>query len=215
MRHQLQLPIYLIKLCVGPVADTVVAYLAVLCLLTSKHSWRGMADKLPLTAAASFANIALLLSTTVGLSSRSTVSVAAALALSLCSAASVSHGNLKACLHMVRALNTAFNLPLLSLPISATSALIHLLVAWQLLSAKTKAHVIRCLRDMFGIRGFDLIMLGKRRPFTIEDIRDPTAEEDLCRKCKLICNDRTKRYAGCTSIFCKQLLFASYIQKYI
>ncbi|KAJ2097562.1 hypothetical protein GGI09_003764, partial [Coemansia sp. S100] len=192
MRHQLQLPSYLIKLCVGPVADTAVACLAVLCLLTSKHSWRGMADKRPLTAAASFANVALLLSTTVGVSGRSTVSVAAALALSLCSAASVSHGNLQACLHIVRALNTAFDSSLLSLHIAATSALIHLLVAWQLLRAETKAHAIRCLRDMFGIRGFDLIMLGKRRQFTVEDIRDPTAEEDLCRKCKLVCNDRAK-----------------------
>ncbi|KAJ2070050.1 hypothetical protein GGI08_000033, partial [Coemansia sp. S2] len=193
MRHQLQLPSYLIKLCVGPVADTAVACLAVLCLLTSKHSWCGMADKRPLTAAASFANVALLLSTTVGVSGRSTVSVAAALALSLCSAASVSHGNLQACLHIVRALNTAFDSSLLSLHIAATSALIHLLVAWQLLRAETKAHAIRCLRDMFGIRGFDLIMLGKRRQFTVEDIRDPTAEEDLCRKCKLVCNDRAKR----------------------
>ncbi|KAJ2462050.1 hypothetical protein GGI03_004729, partial [Coemansia sp. RSA 2337] len=192
MRHELQIPIYLVKLCVGPVADTVVACLAVLCLLTSKHSWRGMADKRPITAAASFANVALLLSTTVGLSGKSTVSVVAALALSLSSAASISHGNLQACLHIVRAFNTAFDLSLLSLPISATSALIHLLVAWQLLSAETKAHVIRCLRDMFGIRGFDLIMLGKRRQFTVEDIRDPTAEKDFSRKCKLICNDRTK-----------------------
>ncbi|KAJ2455511.1 Canalicular multispecific organic anion transporter 1, partial [Coemansia sp. RSA 2337] len=40
---------------------------------------------------------------------------------------------------------------------------------------------------------FDLIMLGKRRLFTAEDIRDPTAEEDFSRKCRLICNDRAKR----------------------
>ncbi|KAJ2749315.1 Canalicular multispecific organic anion transporter 1, partial [Coemansia pectinata] len=193
MIHQLRIPIYFAKLCAGPVADTAVACLAVLCLLTSKHSWRGMAYKRPITAAASFANVALLLSTTAGSSGRFAASVAAALALSMCSAAGVSHGNLQAYLHIVRALNTAFVPSLLSLPISAASALIHLLVAWQLLSAGTKAHAIRCLHDMFGIRGFALVMLGKRRPFTIEDLRDPTADEDFCRKCRLICHDRTKR----------------------
>ncbi|KAJ2061011.1 Canalicular multispecific organic anion transporter 1 [Coemansia sp. S146] len=182
MRYQLQVPIYFAKLCAGPVADTAVACLAVLCLLTSKHSWHGIAYKRPVTAAASFANVALLLSTTAGSSDRFAASVAAALTLSMCSAASASHGNLQACLHIVRALNIAFAPSLLSLPISAASALIHLLVAWQLLSAGTKAHVICSLHEMFGIQGFALVMLGKQRPFTIDDLRDPAAEEDFCQK---------------------------------
>ncbi|KAJ2807035.1 hypothetical protein H4S07_003672, partial [Coemansia furcata] len=61
-----------------------------------------------------------------------------------------------------------------------------------LLNAGTKAHVVRCLYDMLGIRGLSLVMLGKRRPLTIEDIRDSAAEEEFFQKCKHISNDCSK-----------------------
>ncbi|KAJ2056381.1 hypothetical protein GGI17_006212 [Coemansia sp. S146] len=192
MRHQLQIPIYFAKLCAGPVADTAVTCLAVLCLLTSKHSWRGMAYKRPITDTASFANVALLLSTTTGSSGGFAASVAAALVLSICFAVGVSYGNIQACLYIVRAINIGFNLSLLTLPVATTSALIHILIAWRALGSGTKAHVIHLLYEIFHIRGFALVMLGRRRPFTVEDIRDLASEEELCRKCEAISNDRTK-----------------------
>ncbi|KAJ2024888.1 hypothetical protein GGI06_000803 [Coemansia sp. S85] len=46
---------------------------------------------------------------------------------------------------------------------------------------------------MFGVRGFALVMLGKRRPFAVEDIRDPAEEEEFYQKSKRLCDDRSKR----------------------
>ncbi|KAJ2061683.1 hypothetical protein GGI17_002947 [Coemansia sp. S146] len=124
---------------------------------------------------------------------RYAVSVAAALTLSVYSAASVSRGNLQACLHLARALSTVFNLPLLSLPAGAASAFTHLFIAWQLLDAETKALIVRSVYDLLNIRGVALIIQGKRRPFTVEDIRDSAAENEFCRQCKSICGDTTQR----------------------
>ncbi|KAJ2872192.1 hypothetical protein GGH93_004235, partial [Coemansia aciculifera] len=183
---------YLTTLDVGLVVDAVVACLVVLCLLTSKISWYEVASKRPATAAASFANVALLMTMSAIPMGRFAVSVAAALTLSVYSAVSVSRGNLQACLHLVRALSTVFNLPLFSLPVGAASTFTHLFIAWQLLDAGKKALVMRLMYDFLNIRGVALIMQGKRRPFTVEDIRDSAAEDEFCRQCKSICDDTTQ-----------------------
>ncbi|KAJ2699428.1 hypothetical protein H4218_002659 [Coemansia sp. IMI 209128] len=193
MRHQLQIPLYLAKLCAGPVADTAVAALAALCLLTSKRPKLGIAYKQPVTFAVSLANVTLLLSSVTNFTGRVAASVAATLALSMCSGVNVSRGNLLSYLHVVRAVNAAFDLTLLSLPAAAASALAHLFTAWQLLDDGAKAHAKRGLYDMFGVRGFALVMLGKRRPFAVEDIRDPAEEEEFYQKSKRLCDDRSKR----------------------
>ncbi|KAJ2057259.1 hypothetical protein GGI17_005754, partial [Coemansia sp. S146] len=184
--------IYLTTLGVGLVVDAVVACLAVLCLLTSKISWYEVASKRPAAAAASFANVSLLMATSPLPTGRFAVSVAAALALSVYSAASVSRGNLQVYLHLAQALSTVFNLPLLSLPVGATSAFAHLFIAWKLLDAGTKALIVRLVYDFFNIQGVTLILQGKRRPFTFEDIRDSAAEDEFCRQCKYICDDTTQ-----------------------
>ncbi|KAJ2337253.1 hypothetical protein GGI00_000357, partial [Coemansia sp. RSA 2681] len=192
MRHQLEIHLYLAKLCAGPVLDAAVACLALLCLYASKTSWRGMAAKRP-AAYAGFVNVALLMSVSTSLSSRLAVSIAASLALAVCSAVSVSHGNLQALLHLARALNAASDSKMLSMPVAAASAFVHLLTAWQLFDIWAKALVKRGLYDMFGLRGFALVVLSKQRAFTLEDIRDPAADDEFCQKCKLIRNDCTKR----------------------
>ncbi|KAJ2337283.1 hypothetical protein GGI00_000341, partial [Coemansia sp. RSA 2681] len=192
MRHQLEIHLYLAKLCAGPVLDSAVACLALLCLYASKTSWRGVAAKRS-AAYASFVNVALLMSVSTSLSGRLAASVAASLALAVCSAVSVSHGNLQALLHLARALNAASDSKMLSMPVAAASAFTHLLTAWQLFDIWAKALVKHGLYDMFGLRGFALVVLGKQRAFTLEDIRDPAAEDEFCQKCKLVCNDRTKR----------------------
>ncbi|KAJ2333064.1 Canalicular multispecific organic anion transporter 1, partial [Coemansia sp. RSA 2681] len=46
---------------------------------------------------------------------------------------------------------------------------------------------------MFEIRGIALVMQGKRRPFTVEDIRDPALEDEFHRKRKTICDDTAQR----------------------
>ncbi|KAJ2884075.1 hypothetical protein H4R27_002336 [Coemansia aciculifera] len=196
---------YLTTLGVGLVVDAVVACLAVLCLLTSKFSWYKVTSKRPATAAASFANVALLVTTSAIPTGRFAVSVAAALTLSMYSAASLSRGNLQACLHLARALSTAFNFPLLSLPVGATSAFTHLLIAWQFLDPGKKALIVRLVYDFLNIRGVALIMQGKRRPFTVEDIRDSAAEDEFCRQCKSICDDTTQMYVTCLTKCCKKL----------
>ncbi|KAJ2063399.1 Canalicular multispecific organic anion transporter 1 [Coemansia sp. S146] len=134
-----------------------------------------MTPKRPIsaTAAANFVNIALLMLSLASPTDRFTVSVAAALALSMCSVVSVSRGNLQACLHLARALSTVFDPSLLTLPVAATSALTHIFIAWQLLDVGIKTLALRCLYEMFEVRGFALVVLGKRRTFTVEDIRDP------------------------------------------
>ncbi|KAJ2337217.1 hypothetical protein GGH92_007571, partial [Coemansia sp. RSA 2673] len=170
---------YITALGVGLVVDTVVACLAIMCLLTSRLSWREVASKRPIAAAASFVNVALLLTTSAVPTGRLSVSVTAALALSVYSATSVSLGNLQASLHFARALSTVLNLPLPSLSVGTASAFTHLFTAWQLLEAETKALIVRLAYDFLNIRGAALILQGKQRPFTVEDIRDSAAEDEL------------------------------------
>ncbi|KAJ2755176.1 hypothetical protein GGI19_001842 [Coemansia pectinata] len=179
------------------VVDAAVACLAVLCLLTSKPSWRGMTPKRPIAAAAAanFVNIALLMSSLASPTDGFAVSVAAALALSMCSVVSVFRGNLQACLHLARALNTAFDPSLLTLPVATATALTHIFIAWQLLDVGIKTFALRCLYEMFEVRGFALVVLGKRRAFTVEDIRDPALEDELLRKSKLIYDDSKQRFS--------------------
>ncbi|KAJ2506389.1 hypothetical protein IWW47_001603 [Coemansia sp. RSA 2052] len=193
----------------GLVVDAVVACLAVLCLLTSKFSWRGVVTKRPV-AAVGLVNVALLLSGSANMTSRFTVSVAAALALSMCTAANASYSNPQALLHFVRALSTAFDLPQLPLAVAVGSALIHLFIAWQLTEAGTKAFAMRCLYDMFEIRGVALVMQGKRRPFTVEDIRDPALEDEFHRKRKTICDDTAQRQVQCVVfLLCNMCIFVA------
>ncbi|KAJ2580086.1 hypothetical protein GGH95_002775 [Coemansia sp. RSA 1836] len=178
------------------VADIAVACLAVLCLLTSKLSWRGVVTKRPV-AAVGLVNVALLMSGSASMTGRFAASVAAAVALSMCTAANASYSNLQALLHFVRALSIAFDPPQLRLAVAAGSALIHLFVAWQLLSSETKAIAMRCLYDMFEIRGIALVMQGKRRPLTVEDIRDPVLEDEFCLECKTTCDNTAQRQVQC------------------
>ncbi|KAJ2908316.1 hypothetical protein GGI21_003009, partial [Coemansia aciculifera] len=58
---------------------------------------------------------------------------------------------------------------MLPLPVAAASVLTHLFIAWQLFDTQAKLLVKRGLRDVFAMRGFALVMLGKQRSFTIED----------------------------------------------
>ncbi|KAJ2255882.1 Canalicular multispecific organic anion transporter 2 [Coemansia sp. RSA 455] len=66
-------------------------------------------------------------------------------------------------------------------------------MAWQLLDTGTKALVVRLAYNFLNIRGAALILQGKQHPFTVEDIRDPVAEDEFCKQCKSICNDTTQR----------------------
>ncbi|KAJ2348621.1 hypothetical protein GGH91_001273 [Coemansia sp. RSA 2671] len=166
------------SLRIGLVVDVAVACLAALCLLTSKLSWRGFSFGRALSAA-SFFNVSLLLSSTARPSDSFATSVTAALALFMCTTASVSRGNLRACLHLAQAFSAAFNLLLLPLPVATASALTHLFIAWQLLDARVKALALGCLYDMLELRGFALVMLGKQRPFTLDDICSPMPEDKL------------------------------------
>ncbi|KAJ2095603.1 hypothetical protein GGI09_004784, partial [Coemansia sp. S100] len=65
-------------------------------------------------------------------------------------------------------------------------------MAWQLLDAGTKALVVRFAYNFLNIQGAVLILQGKKRPFTVEDIRDPVAEDEFCKQCRSICNDTTQ-----------------------
>ncbi|KAJ2242761.1 hypothetical protein GGI13_006845, partial [Coemansia sp. RSA 455] len=65
-------------------------------------------------------------------------------------------------------------------------------MSWQLLDAGTKALVVRFAYDFLNIQGAALILQGKQHPFTVEDIRDPVAEDEFCKQCKSICNDTTQ-----------------------
>ncbi|KAJ2352249.1 hypothetical protein GGH92_001366 [Coemansia sp. RSA 2673] len=189
---------YFTTLRISLVVDTVVVCLAVLCLLTSTPSWRRTMSKRPIAAAvaANFVNVALLISNSKSPTDRFATSMAATLALSMWSVVSVSRGNLQACLHLARALSTASNLSLPFLPAAAASALTHLFIAWQLLDVGIKALVLRCLYDIFEVRGFALVVLGKQRPFTAKDIRDPELEDELLLQSRLICDDSKQRQAN-------------------
>ncbi|KAJ1995291.1 hypothetical protein GGI25_002304 [Coemansia spiralis] len=82
----------------------------------------------------------------------------------------------------------------LPLPITAISAIFHCYLSWSFISAVIKASIEYHIKGMFGVKGFSIVRLNRKRKLTIEDLSDPDMEEKQLQKTRKLKLDTSKRF---------------------